>query len=710
MITIVLGWALITLLIVQPDAISDRQLTIWNWLMLTLCAVALIYGSITGVSAMRAGAIDWKKWAENFETTVGAVLALTVPFFIVASFYAAPMLKRSVNPSRRDEAPKSEDNAASGNDAARESALSPKDLTRWGKLATLIIMTLALFAFGVRYNAYQQKIIVNWDELPAILIVFLLAELGVSLVVVAQQVGDDVKQAQKNVAQASGDARLATAAVETAKDSLLEVKNQTKQAIADLSPQINKITLLADSELWVLGKAVPGSLSVDEPTFYDLLAKFTKSWIPKVTENEGALGRAALFRSFIGRTASHGTVRESDGKVCCIAADDIFAETAETWLTEMANGMKAGEELVVWAITRLLPPEFAFPTAYRGGSEHDAERGKALENFISSVIRVCHEDRARVGEYIRVTVLDNDEYMTLNRGPMSGDSLTLSNWFILDRRMPSTDVSRLYDSDWTGIHRVSQRIATQQGGLLTRDAITPATLGHAFDERPAPGDRFNLFPFTSDGPETLFDFRINVGVELRVFGSGAGRWNARISKEALIDSGLSPQFSTEMDNWQIRDVLKRIGWKTLLDWYIDGMHKLGGRKLGAAWWTVVDHKDASFFDPLSLDWGGTRVRTHDLLLLGSRRKGKSTIRWHGAAISNLTANRTECTIQLVTGIDDLASIATVVTKLCGDFTAAPAHMDPNVIAYGTWRDWPGPTWMRQRESPATSAEENSSAP
>jgi hypothetical protein len=91
----------------------------------------------------------------------------------------------------------------------------------------------------------------------------------------------------------------------------------------------------------------------------------------------------------------------------------------------------------------------------------------------------------------------------------------------------------------------------------------------------------------------------------------------------------------------------------------------------------MDGKNTTYFDPLRLKWNGASVLTLDLLLIG--RRCKAGIDWQGAAISNLSFDRTESTIQLIAKSTGLKEIGEVVEGLCQGRGGSE---------HGRWKDWP----------------------
>jgi hypothetical protein len=590
--------------------------------------------------------------------------------------------------------------------------LSFDEIFQWGRLASLIVMLLALFAFGLNYDPDTKDISINWPELPAILIVVILAELGISLIGIAQQVHDSVQGATKSISDTAKEAKAAGQGLDGAVAALRKAETQTtaafehletktKAAFEQLEPEIKKLSGLTASALWISVKTSASKLEMTEEQVFDSLDRFFMAWLASESEAGAAL-QGSLFKAFIGNELGSGSVWKEQGSVHCIASDHVYVEACNAWLDKIARSVANNDEreLVVWAITTLLPTEFAFPAAYRGASDQDVQRVRAFEMFISSVMKTCRN--TAVGEYLRVTVLDEQEFRELNgAGNVSEESITLKNWYILDKRMLQTGVS---DSagDVYRLQRKSKLIAEKSGDAYDqRFTMTRGSLADAFGYDREHVSRLQLFPYRSTRPSKLFDFTTeDAAAGLHVFGANSGYWADELIAEQLAGRGLPPDDVQWMKGRRASEVLRELGWNSVLEWYTTGMHRPRRNGQQAAWWSVVENKHARIFDALSLEWGGTKVHTHDLLLLGTRPKvGDHDPKWAGAVTSNLTADHTECTIRLVTDRGHLEAIEDVVKKLCGNFRAKPAPdaVDATVSSYGCWNDWPIPAWERPRD-------------
>ncbi|HEY5021572.1 MAG TPA: hypothetical protein VII30_03680 [Gemmatimonadaceae bacterium] len=706
MMIIIFGWGLIALLFLQPQAMVGRVAG-WYWMLGLLCSAAILWAVVVIAVPMHARELDWDRWKEEFINISAPILALALTISVLAWLNAAPILRRI---GRRGVGETPPSGRVPVRQSRRPFQLTTDDLVLWGRLASLIIMVLALFAFGLSYDKTLHRLDINWPELPAILVVFVLAELGVTLVTAAQQVSADVQESARAVDATSRAAGRANVKLRDAAAALKRVEDKTKTTVDALRPEISNLTReilnltrLTKSDLWKFAPTTALQLSMNEDQLYAALNSFVNSWLPSNVDDESLPLLGTLFGAFVGNPESPGTVRKLKGVVSCIATDEVFAEASKQWLTRMSDGVQSGSELVVWAITTLLPSEFAFPTLYRGSSAQDEARVKALEDFIGSVIATC-KTRNTLGEYKRVTILDKGEFdiLTANKNTL-GDDVTLKNWFVFDQRMPDTQIFKeLGDID--RFHRVSIRVASSVEDVVhTGNALTKEEVEKVFPGEIVKDDRLKVFPFHTNSPGTLFDFRADVfAAGLYILGSNSLRWDQHLKPQTMRDAGVPDAHASAMDDWPRREIMKAIGWNCLLDWYVAGMHKARGGVQPAAWWSVVDDKHADLFNALSLHWGGTKIRTHDLLLLGTRPQfGDDEPTWHGAAISNLTADRTECTIQLVTDPSSLREIAHVVRQLCGGFKVPPDadELASCVMQYGKWSKWPEESWKRSERLP-----------
>jgi hypothetical protein len=365
-------------------------------------------------------------------------------------------------------------------------------------------------------------------------------------------------------------------------------------------------------------------------------------------------------------------------------------------------------------VTKLLPTEFALPGVWLGTDERGekAPRVQSLERFISSVLKACHRGQSEV-DYRRVTVFENAGYRRASeelegfaaRKPSEMDLLSnsLENWMLWDPRVQSENGSGTeFDKSetllralllaygkgdairservlrWSGLMRFfKDNLAYSVGandaaGMLPSFPAKDATevLLFQYEFPSAPSER-------SDKEEAHRPMPLNK-VTGAVLGGSKEFLDHRFQwtdiAQGKINVGARETLSTLLSGGSksARELLEQVGWQSVKTWYCRNLHK--GEE---AWWTVMDEKNTTYFNPLRLRWNGASVLTLDLLLIGRRRKEE--IDWQGAAISNLSFDRTECTIQLIAKSTVLKQIGEVVEGLCKGRGGSD---------YGKWKDWP----------------------
>ena len=383
-----------------------------------------------------------------------------------------------------------------------------------------------------------------------------------------------------------------------------------------------------------------------------------------------------------------GSIRRLDTSVACITADDVFAEVSEKWLDAMVKTATPDARLVVWAVTKLLPTEFALPGVWLGTDEagERASRVRSLERFIESVLDACRRDSTRV-DYRRVTVFDERQRTVGTRVQKDEDLLaSIDNWMLRDPRvLPGAEFDRSENllrellkaygkpnaihsepnARWDSLSRCFQdelaynvKMAADTGtlpSLPSNSGIEILLFEYDFSSSPSAGDRKGA---VMGGSKEFLDHRF----EWEKIREDNMTVAVRSRLEELLSSG--PKSG--------REILEADGWQTVKTWYCQNLHKRN-----EAWWTVMDRTNEKYFDPLRLKWNGAPVLTLELLLIGRVIEGKPV--WQGAAIYNLSFDRTECTIQLVAKGTDLDDIGKVVEGVWEGKTQSD---------YGCWKDFP----------------------
>src|ERR1051326_614778 len=343
-----------------------------------------------------------------------------------------------------------------------ETGMSAQSLKQWGDVVALAIMMLAMFFLALEFKETGFR--VKWEEIPAILMVFLLAELGVALVVTASKIrlkvtaaADIAKNVVERAEKVQGALKENQESLLAAKDVLARVEEGANETMGQLKLTAKALAELAQMEMLTTSAPEFCRLAeIDRNSFWTRLNQFTTDWTPKVSDDEkernhGLVG--VLFNTFIGGDTS-GTVRRTENAVSCVTVDSVFADASAQWLRAMARvESQEHQKLKVWAVTSLLPTDFALPQVWWGdtgiGSRGDVipRRTRTLERFIDSVIGECKTGHA-VGEYRRVTVFPNgDKFMPSPEGGttwLDDFGYSLDNWFLWDPRVQTTSEPRLY--------------------------------------------------------------------------------------------------------------------------------------------------------------------------------------------------------------------------------------------------------------------------
>ena len=553
-------------------------------------------------------------------------------------------------------------------------------LRRWARMGPVFIMIVALFGFGLHYEAGQQgagEITIRWSEVPAILIVFILAELGVRLVQKSSEIGDQVESSANTVA----------ATVDVTKK--LQVQNQVLLDAVDRMAgsfgSISEISTLMNSPLYKESIRLRARLGIEFQPFWDKLGIFVKSWAPTgppASEKSGKL-LFALLDAYVGKDTRDGAVRSDLGAVKCITSDSVYAEASETWLRTMLDDHE-DDTVVVWAVTTLLPSEFALPDLWLSGSGGTVTtRSRALNRFVDAVIERCQTSAKGRLQYRRVTVFDKSKalpYYVHEHAPHKTSRLadTLDHWWIWDPRIrPFKDVLSRKIADVT--HALLKQTGRSHSGWLDElswDELhklcsirTKYAEAYPYRERILPAPMLE----TKDGELRLRRFGADEGGEKLVLSCDTSALAALIPRptELLKDQPEEVQEALRplcITSPTLRIMLEALGWRSLRDWYCGAVHTDD-----EAWWAVKrgdqfpSKFSDEFFQPLELTWNGTKVLTLDVLLIGAKaNKPQATPTWYGAVVSNISFNRTECTVDLKLNQAHLAEIAKNIEEMCSE--------------------------------------------
>lgn len=541
-----------------------------------------------------------------------------------------------------------------------------EQLREWGHLVSIGVMILAMFAFGIHIERHEVEsadaakgdihVRVNWEEVPAILIVFVLAEFGVILVAAAMEVGASVKLAGAEAEKAAVNTKNAAEQIM----GVTEVGSAANDALGQLKSSLNQLSYSSKENIWEATGQLMSYCGLTHQECWESLANYTRSWIPDRAGKDQGTPVGFLFKSFAGTS---GGIRRGRNEVACTTTDSAFMEASQKWLTEILSRNEGG--IKVYAVTTLLPTEFAIPHLWweRNGKPY---RVQVLDNFVNGVLETCNRNDV---EYKRVTVFNSKKTKLPEARTLNADSedierfvnsvdlkRSLDEWFILDERLSAPNL-RTFTSlvgralvecddlvgDWLNSElrwskiREDLRIPEKTSTKKNWDSHT---LPESF------GTDYASFSF-QEGSRRLLYF--------------SERALAK-SLEFSIDD-INPSLAERRDKiaqargdqGNLEQILKAFGYLSLREWYCESMHQPGGGG-SARYWEADDEKR---LEGLSIDWDEEQIPTLDLLLIGERVRD----RWLGAAIANLQMETPSCLVKMVTGTEELERIAETAEAL-----------------------------------------------
>ena len=543
----------------------------------------------------------------------------------------------------------------------------------WGHFISLVVMILAMFAFGLKQE--DGKLHVHWQEVPAILIVFVLVETGVALVVRAQETSDrmdtavrEMSGAISSVADAKKKVELATEGVGDATRDLIEVGK--------------KISLL-QSSLPVKTVAFSKQTEEEEKDVGEHLATFLSSWLPSspdstVQGNGPGLLISKLFGLYIGETPEDGMVRSLHGnRISCITVGSLFAELSRVWLSAILDRYGRGVE--VHAVSALLPTEFAASTFFET-DDGRRTRVKELEQFVDLVAKLCNSNG--VYSYKRITVLGRQNVPGVRpEGPKIRQivdgwnvsketdclckeslSLALDQWFVV----PSVSdlgvvASKLLSQNGTIVEVGEKEIWDV---LKSIDTSPPGYMGYVDSCR-----THRVLPILPGNHDNMV-----LGFRSRHQQRGL----LYIPKKTL-DSTL-----TDLDRWHytgtgvegnltststVREGLRMSDCLSIRDWYCGKLHKAPGQGVKVAVWATAELPVVrKIVDKLKIEWGEETNPSWwpaDLLLISVRDSQGDRSHPIGAVVSNFSLDNPECVIQLILDSLTLTSLREWIEEAVG---------------------------------------------
>jgi hypothetical protein len=539
-------------------------------------------------------------------------------------------------------------------------------LREWGHLVSIGIMILAMFAFGIHIEHPKPTdggehgrlhIKIRWEEVPAILIVFVLAEFGVVLVSAAMDVGASVQLAGSETKKAAGNAEKAANRI----TELTAVGDAANTALDQLKSALSQLSHSSKENIWEATAQFMLYSGIDHQECWASLSSYTRAWIPDKPGKDQGIPVGFLFRSFAGPC---GGIRHGRNEVACATTDSAYMEASQKWLYDILSRDYGG--VSIYAVTTLMPTDFALPHLWweKNGKPY---RVKVLDDFVSRVLQVCDLEQV---DYKRVTVFNGTavrlpEAQTLNvdleddsnRRVVNEDDLSrsLDEWFILDERLNVPNLPAFTNLVGNALAK-GGLIGSWLNSALRWDKIledlkiteTNSKNHNWFSHTLPASDTVDYASFTfQEGPRRLLYFSekaLNTVIPFKIEDIGP---SLSPRKEQL--TGIHNQDGT------LRQILQAFGYLSLRNWYCDKMHRPGG-DIGAHFWEANDSK---ILEELSIDWDQERIPTLDLLLIGNKDKDH----WFGAAIANLHMETPSCLVKVVTGQEELERIAQIASAL-----------------------------------------------
>lgn len=613
------------------------------------------------------------------------------------------------------------------NNSSNKPSADAWGIERTGRTIALVIMIMAMFFYALEMDHNTSSLPhFKWGEVAAILIIFLLAELGVMLVTKSAEIRERVieasgaasdvvaeaKNLQKDVRIASGALGDAGSALDglkvAAKQQLEHAEQSANVALDQLQRALQSLQDLAGTEL---GQLWHGSapefykkVGLEPGPFWNHLTQFIKDWTPGLESDSGPEGQrmvGTLFENFVGTDSiNSGSVRKTEKAISCVTVDTVFAEASVEWLNSLAaSSEQEGKLLVVWAISTLLPTDFALPSLWWETSGAAKVRGQltrtdALNRFVEAVIRDRKEGKP-ISQYRRITVVKASLLQKFQKEFEPSMRATLDNWFLWD---PRVEGSRQFNEIGDLTARLAELVWRQIGkkdlneiNAFQRPQLNWAKLTELCGDQVANEgsnivwDAHVFRPLETCSSKVFNMYVHNYGTKEKVLEGGIIAANADILEkikftyQELREAGYAHSCleGEANETTTLKVLCQKLGWLSLRDWYCSFLHR-HERLEDAAWWAVLDtdsiiNEPDNFLNALNLDWDGHITLPLDLLLIGTTSDKLGPIKWYGAAITNIGSLQPECIVQLTTNANRLEAIEKSVKDLCGDFGQTTTH-------------------------------------
>ncbi len=528
------------------------------------------------------------------------------------------------------------------------------------------VMILALWAFGLHQeptetasgghqdatkDANVTRLVPNWKEIPAILLVFLLVEIGLHL-------GTDAKEAAEEAAAAHAGVKDTH---EKATKTLLGLEKKLTAESTNLDGLLRRLGRLNNAanyleELTETAGPITRCCDAAESDVVSYAKAFLSWWKfdEKVSENgdRRRLAKTLLdtLAVDVGSAEAGGgpdarPVREREGGFSFVSTDTVYCVLSKEWLKALdRNGAGVSDgrlpRIEVLAVSALNPAAFAIPELYFDDGppgRSSPTRASQLRLFTDSILEIRKDLGERL-RYRRIIVSDPNQKGLQGIGHFgSRDWRAMHNWWVWDPKLQNESVS-------TSVHAEKDFFLKKFSEKVVRNTDLYAYFG------PRKGGGVGR------ARSTLVEEVKSDGVIVDVIPRSI---QVPGSEKLLAVLGYGDGVDSE-----IEALLDDRKWRRLSDYFIEDLHKGTGEQEPARIITngeLLETEKGSF----SIEWDSSAYSTWDLILIGVSEanagdEGHAKTSWYAAAASDIDLMTPSCVIGLVMGesaTDKLASSA-----------------------------------------------------
>lgn len=495
---------------------------------------------------------------------------------------------------------------------------SARDMTRLARIASAAVLILAMWAFGMK--DHDGVLEPDLAKIPAILIVYLLVEVGIEVGAHAHSAGEKATKAAATAGKTLTEAEKWQKRVSAEVVSATNALGEASRLLNEHGAQFAKISGAGSAllRLTPVAREAASNCGTDEAEIYSLAANAVKVWSgakhflaanPELTKRLLAAGLRAEFASRV--------VDTPDRAAAFLATDSAFCELSEHWLKAAAENQLQAP--VVYALTTLTPAQFFMPEMFWSNGTPDRavkllEFRQAVGDLIARFPKVT---------YRRTTVFKLEPNET-ERALVERFRVGLDAWWVREYTAGESALDPL------------PRIAREFSRLVKRQNVHPQLL---LDDDVAWRRRIGDSHYTS----------LKKPSEPAIL--------AALANTLRVAIGLPVKPDPEMEAW-----LRAEGLQPLRQWYCERLHNPTADETVASLCCVSPDGYREAQELLSVSWDGQAWPTFDLLLLGTQgNEGKEA--WTGAAVSDLDPQYPACLVQLVFDERKLGALADLFARL-----------------------------------------------